>query len=201
MKGNTMKKIVIGLSLFACLAAAADLKIGTVNMIHLVELHPTHESNKTLVKSSNDDYKAKLDAKQDALKDLLDEARKTYEDMQNPMLSASAKADAQKKLDGMQQKINAARQDLIRSEQTYRETMNDLETRLLKMETSDIRAKISAYAKENKFDLIIDSTMAAYANDSLDVTDDILRALKVDPAKRKALSDKAKGKEKKSEGK
>ena len=196
-----MKKIVIGLSLFACLAAAADLKIGTVNMIHLVELHPTHESNKTLVKSSNDDYKAKLDAKQDALKDLLDEARKTYEDMQNPMLSASAKADAQKKLDGMQQKINAARQDLIRSEQTYRETMNDLETRLLKMETSDIRAKISAYAKENKFDLIIDSTMAAYANDSLDVTDDILRALKVDPAKRKALSDKAKGKEKKSEGK
>lgn len=201
MKGNTMKKIVIGLSLFACLAAAADLKIGTVNMIHLVELHPTHESNKTLVKSSNDDYKAKLDTKQDALKDLLDEARKTYEDMQNPMLSASAKADAQKKLDGMQQKINAARQDLIRSEQTYRETMNDLETRLLKMETSDIRAKISAYAKENKFDLIIDSTMAAYANDSLDVTDDILRALKVDPAKRKALSDKAKGKEKKSEGK
>ena len=201
MKGNTMKKIVIGLSLFACLAAAADLKIGTVNMIHLVELHPTHESNKTLVKSSNDDYKAKLDAKQDALKDLLDEARKTYEDMQNPMLSASAKADAQKKLDGMQQKINAARQDLIRSEQTYRETMNDLETRLLKMETSDIRAKISAYAKEKKFDLIIDSTMAAYANDSLDVTDDILRALKVDPAKRKALLDKAKGKEKKSEGK
>ena len=196
-----MKKIVIGLSLFACLAAAADLKIGMVNMIHLVELHPTHESNKTLVKSSNDDYKAKLDAKQDALKDLLDEARKTYEDMQNPMLSASAKADAQKKLDGMQQKINAARQDLIRSEQTYRETMNDLETRLLKMETSDIRAKISAYAKENKFDLIIDSTMAAYANDSLDVTDDILRALTVDPAKRKALSDKAKGKETKSEGK
>ena len=196
-----MKKIVIGLSLFACLAAAADLKIGTVNMIHLVELHPTHESNKTLVKSSHDDYKAKLDAKQDELKAMLDEARKVYEDMQNPMLSASAKADAQKKLDGMQQKINAARQDLIRSEQTYRETMNDLETRLLKMETSDIRAKISAYAKENKFDLIIDSTMAAYANDSLDVTDDILRALKVDPAKRKALSDKAKGKEKKSEGK
>jgi Skp family chaperone for outer membrane proteins len=77
--------------------------------------------------------------------------------------------------------------------------MNDLETRLLKMETSDIRAKISAYAKEKGLDLVIDSTMAAYANDSLDVTDDILRAMNVDPAKRKALKDK--GKEKKSEGK
>ena len=194
-----MKKTVIALAILASLSAFADLKIGTVNMIHLVELHPTHESNKTLVKSSNDDFKAKLDEKQDALKAMLDEARKTYDDLQNPMLSASAKADAQKKLDGMQQKVNAARQDLIRSEQNYRETMNDLETRLLKMETSDIRAKIAVYAKEKGLDLVIDSTMAAYANDSLDVTDDILRAMKVDPAKRKALKDK--GKEKKSEGK
>ena len=194
-----MKKTVVALTILAGLAGVADLKIGTVNMIHLVELHPTHESNKTLVKSSNDDFKAKLDEKQDALKAMLDEARKTYDDLQNPMLSASAKADAQKKLDGMQQKVNAARQDLIRSEQNYRETMNDLETRLLKMETSDIRAKISVYAKEKGLDLVIDSTMAAYANDSLDVTDDILRAMNVDPAKRKALKDK--GKEKKSEGK
>ena len=194
-----MKKTVIALTILASLSAVADLKVGTVNMIHLVELHPTHESNKALVKSSNDDYKAKLDEKQDALKALLDEARKTYDDMQNPMLSASAKAEAQKKLDGMQQKVNAARQDLIRSEQSYRETMNDLETRLLKMETSDIRAKIAAYAKEKKLDLVIDSTMAAYAADALDVTDDILRAMKVDPAKRKALM--GKGKEKKSEGK
>ena len=194
-----MKKTAIALAILASLSAFADLKIGTVNMIHLVELHPTHESNKALVKSSNDDFKAKLDEKQDALKAMLDDARKTYDDLQNPMLSASAKADAQKKLDGMQQKVNAARQDLIRSEQNYRETMNDLETRLLKMETSDIRAKISSYAKEKGFDLVIDSTMAAYANDSLDVTDDILRAMKVDPAKRKALMDK--GKEKKSEGK
>ena len=194
-----MKKTVIALAILASLSAFADLKIGTVNMIHLVELHPTHESNKALVKSSNDDFKAKLDEKQDALKAMLDDARKTYDDLQNPMLSATAKADAQKKLDGMQQKVNAARQDLIRSEQNYRETMNDLETRLLKMETSDIRAKISVYAKEKGYDLVIDSTMAAYANDSLDVTDDILRALNVDPAKRKALKDK--GKEKKSEGK
>jgi len=194
-----MKKTVIAFAILANLAAVADLKIGTVNMIHLVELHPTHESNKALVKSSNDDFKAKLDEKQDAIKAMLDDARKVYDDMQNPMLSASAKTDAQKKLDGMQQKVNAARQDLIRSEQNYRETMNDLETRLLKMETSDIRAKISVYAKEQGLDLVIDSTMAAYANDSLDVTDEILKAMNVDPAKRKTLKDK--GKENKSEGK
>ena len=194
-----MKKTIIALSIAMSIAAFADIKVATVNMIHLVELHPNDESNKALVKSSDNDYKAKLDSKQDALKALIDEARKIYEDMQNPMLSATAKAEAQKKLDGLQQKVNAARQDLIRSEQNYRETMSDLESRLLKMMTSEIRAKISAYAKEKKLDLIIDSTMAAYANDALDVTDDILRAMNVDPAKRKTLKDKAK--EQKSEGK
>ena len=184
-----MKKTVIAMFVAASLAAAADLKVATVNMVHLVELHPTHESNKALVKSTNDDYKAKLDAKQDALKALAEEAKKIYDDMQNPMLSATAKADFQKKLEALQQKGNAARQELLRADQHYREEMNDLETRLIKLETSDIRAKISAYAKEKGYDLILDATMAAYANDSLDVTDDILRAMKVDPAKRKTLKD------------
>jgi len=41
--------------------------------------------------------------------------------------------------------------------------------------------------------------MAAFANDDLDVTDDILRAMNVDPAKRQEL--KSKSKEKTSEGK
>lgn len=192
-----MKQTIIAFVAALSITAAADLKVATVNMVHLVELHPTHESNKALVKSTNDDYKAKLDAKQDALKALAEEAKKIYDDMQNPMLSTAAKADFQKKLESLQQKGSAARQELLRADQHYREEMNDLETRLIKLETSDIRAKISAYAKEKGYDLILDATMAAYANDSLDVTDDILRAMKVDPAKRKTL----KSKEKTSEGK
>ena len=191
-----MKKTVIAMSVAVSLAAFADLKVATVNMMHLVELHPTHESNKALVKSTNDDYKAKLDAKQDALKALLDEAKKIYEDMQNPMFSASAKAESQKKLEALQQKVTAARQDLLRTDQHFRDEMDDLEKRLIKLETSDIRAKISAYAKTKGLDLVVDSTMAAYSNDALDVTDDILRALKVDPAKRKALLGKGKEKSK-----
>ena len=112
-----MKKTVIAMFVAASLAAAADLKVATVNMVHLVELHPTHESNKALVKSTNDDYKAKLDAKQDALKALAEEAKKIYDDMQNPMLSATAKADFQKKLEALQQKGNAARPEPLRAAQ------------------------------------------------------------------------------------
>ena len=59
----------------------------------------------------------------------------------------------------------------------------------MKLQTDDIREKISAYAKANGFDMIIDSTMLAFSKESFEVTDDILRAMNIDPAKRKTLKD------------
>ena len=79
----------------AMMAAAAEMKIGTVSMVDLVRLHPQHESNRALVKTTDKDYKAKLDAKQDELKEIADEGKKLQGDLQNPMLSTQASAAAQ----------------------------------------------------------------------------------------------------------
>ena len=182
-----MKKSIIAIALAAALAASADMKIGTVNMVQLVRLHPSHETNRNLIKSTDKDYKAKLDGRQDALKAIADEGKKAQDDLNNPMLSAAAKAEAQKKLEGVQQRFLAAQQDLRSAAQHYQNELSDLESRLLKLETEDIRAKITAYAKDNGFDLILDASMLGYAKESFDVTDDILKALGVDPKKRKEV--------------
>ena len=73
----------------------------------------------------------------------------------------------------------------------YQSDLSELESRLLKIETEEIRAKINAYAKKNGYDIIADSSMLAFSKDSLDVTDDVLKALGVDPAKRKEKAKKA----------
>lgn len=179
-----MKKMMIGMALAAAMCVSAEMKIGTVNMVDLVRLHPNHESNKALVKSTDKDYKAKLERQQEAAKAIADEGKKVQADLMNPMLSQSAKTDAQKKLEDVQKRFIAAQQDLRAAAQHFQSELTDLETRLLKLETEDIRAKIDAYAKDKGFDIIADSTMLAFSKSSLDVTDDILRALKVDPAKR-----------------
>ncbi len=184
-----MKKSILLIAVAASIAAFADVKIGTVNMIQLVRLHPSHETNRNLVKSTDKDYKAKLDGRQDALRAIADEGKKAQEDLNNPMLSASAKAEAQKKLEDVQQRFIAAQQDLRSTAQHYQNELSDLESRLLKLETEDIRAKITAFAKDNGYDLILDSTTVGYANEKFDVTDDILKALGVDPAKRKEKAD------------
>ena len=182
-----MKKTLAALSCMACMAAAADLKIGTVNMVELVKLHPSYETNKALLKSTDKDYKAKLDKRHDDIKAIADERKKAQEDLSNPMLSASAKATAQKNLEGVQRRYIAARQDMEAEVRRYQNDLSELEGRLMKLQTEDIREKITAYAKENGYDMIIDATMLAFSKKSFDVTDDILRAMKVDPAKRKTL--------------
>ena len=179
-----MKKIVLSMVLAVAAVCAAEMKIATVNMVDLVRLHPNHESNRALVKSTDKDYKAKLERQQEAAKTIADEGKKIQADLMNPMFSQSAKADAQKKLEDVQRRFLAAQQELRASAQHFQKELTDLETRLLKLETEDIRAKINAFAKANGYDIIADSTMLAFSKDSLDVTDEILKALKVDPAKR-----------------
>ena len=184
-----MKRIAIALACVTGLTALADMKIATVNMVDLVKLHPSYETNKALLKSTDKDYKAKLDKRQDEIKAIADEGKKAQEDLSNPMLSASAKAAAQKKLEGVQRRYIAARQDMEAEVRRYQSELSDLEARLMKLQTEEIRAKITAYAKEKGYDLIIDSTMLAFSKESLEVTDDILRAMNVDPAKRKTLKE------------
>ena len=179
-----MTKIVLSMVLAVAAVCAAEMKIATVNMVDLVRLHPNHESNRALVKSTDKDYKAKLERQQEAAKTIADEGKKIQADLMNPMFSQSAKADAQKKLEDVQRRFLAAQQELRASAQHFQNELTDLETRLLKLETEDIRAKINAFAKANGYDIIADSTMLAFSKDSLDVTDEILKALKVDPAKR-----------------
>lgn len=187
-----MKKIVVLAAMVAALTVAAEMKVGTVNMVDLVRLHPQHESNRTLVKTTDTDYKAKLDAKQDELKEIADEGKKAQGDLQNPMLSTQARAAAQKKLEAVQQRFLAGQQEMRQMATRFQNDLGDLESRLIKLETDDIRAKISAYAKANGYDFIADGTMLAFAKESYDVTDDILKAMGVDPAKRKEKKEKAK---------
>ena len=184
-----MKTMTIVVCAALSLSALADMKIATVNMVDLVKLHPSYETNKALLKSTDKDYKAKLDKRQDEIKAIADEGKKAQEDLSNPMLSASAKAAAQKKLEGVQRRYIAARQDMEAEVRRYQSELSDLEARLMKLQTEEIRAKITAYAKEKGYDMIIDSTMLAFSKESLEVTDDILRAMNVDPAKRKTLKE------------
>ena len=178
-----MKKIVVGLCLAAAAVASADAKFATVNLETLIKNHPSHESNRTLVKSTADDYRKRMETRQEDAKALVEEGKKLQSDWQNPMLSASAKADLQKKLDGIQRKLFAAQQDMRAEDQRYQDELADLQQRLFKIEKKDVEEKIAEFAKEQGYDLIIDVAACGFSKPDLDVTGAILKKMGVEKPK------------------
>ena len=176
-----MKNLLFALTLVAAMAASAELKLGTVDMMVLVKNHPNYESNKTLLESTDKDYQKKLEGVKSEGDGLQNEGKKLVEQMRNPMLTAKAKADIEKQLAEIQQKLMAIEQRYRSEAMRLRQDLQGLEGRLLRTTTDDLRKRINKYAETNSFDLIVDQTAVAYARTSFDVTDDLLKDMGVDP--------------------
>lgn len=174
-----MKSIVFAFAFAVTFLASADMKFGTVNLEILIKNHPSHESNRTLVKSTADDYRKKMEARQENAKALVDEGKKFQSDWQNPMLSAAAKADIQKKLEDVQRKLFALQQEMRAEDQRYQEELSDLQQRLFRIEKKDVEAKLAEFSKEEGYDLIVDVVACGFAKPELDVTDAVLKKMGV----------------------
>jgi Skp family chaperone for outer membrane proteins len=190
-----MKKIIAIAAVAVCASAFAELKIGTVDMMTLVRNHKSYETNKKLLQDAEKDYQKKLDAMRADIDAIQDEGKKIADQAKNPMLAQAQKDKIEKDLIEVQNRFVGAQQKLRSEAMESQQKLQEFETRLLKVTTDDIRAMVNKYAEKNGYDIIVESTVTAFAKKSLSVTDDLLKEMGVDPKN-------AKGKEKdKDEGK
>ena len=176
-----IKTIVSLCAAMASLSLFAEAKFGTVDLMVLVRNHPSYDRDKTLLSSTDKDYQKKLELIKSDGDKLQEEGKKLMEQMESPMLADKAKADVKGKLMDIQKKLMGIEQQYRSEAVHFRQELQDLESRLLKATTDDLRKRISKYAEEKGFDLIIDSNATAYAKPSYDVTPDLLKAMGVDP--------------------
>ena len=73
------------------------------------------------------------------------------------------------------------------------EALSKLEARLLKSQAEDLKKRIARFAEREDYDLVMDSAAALWAKSDLDVTDEILKDMNVDPKAARA-KDKDEGK-------
>jgi len=192
-----MKKLVFAVVMGVACAASAEMKIGTVDMLKLVRNHSSYEPNKALLTETQKDYEKKLDKMKADLDEIQEEFKKKSDQLHQPMLSESAKAKIEKELMDIQNRGLASQQRMRNEAMRSQQDLQDLEARLLKATSADLRKKISAYAEAKGFDLVLDGSAAPYAKATLDVTSGILQSMGVDPAKAvdPATEDKGKAKE------
>ena len=176
-----MKKLALSLLLLSSLAASADMKVGTVNLMLLIRNHPNYDANKELLTSTDKDYQKKVEAIKAEGESLQAEGKKVAEQLRNPMLAAKAKADVEKQLMDIQQKLVGIEQRYRAEVARCRQDLQDLEGRLLKTTTDDLRKRLKKFAEKKDYDLILDRTAAPFAKAKYDVTDEMLKELGVEP--------------------
>ena len=179
-----MKKIVFSCVCMVAAVVSAGMKLGVVNLEILIKNHPSHESNRALVKSTADDYRKKMEARQEKAKALVEEGKKIQSDWQNPMLSAVAKADLQKKIEEVQRKLFAIQQELRTEDQRCQEELADLQQRLFKIEKADVETKLAEFAKDEGYDLIVDAAACGFVKPDMNVTDAVLKKMGVKEPKK-----------------
>lgn len=176
-----MKKLVFAAALALTMAASAEMKVGTVDLMLLIRNHPNYDSNKELLTATDKDYQRKLESVKAEGEKMQEEGKKLAEQLRNPMLAAKAKADIEKQLMEIQQKLMGIEQRYRSEAMRCRQDLQDLESRLLKTTTTDLRKRIGAFAEEKGYDFVFDKTATPYAKPTYDVTDDLLRTMNVDP--------------------
>ena len=188
-----MKRIILVAAVAASAAAFGDLKIGTVDMMALVRNHPSYETNKSLLQSTEKDYQRRLDGIKAELETLQNEGKKLADELKSPMLAATAKTKIENDLVKVQEDFMAKQQKLRSEAMHNQQELSDLEARLLKTQAADLKKRIGEFAEKNGYDLVIDASAAIFSKKSYDVTPQVLKAMGVDP-KAAAAKEKNEGK-------
>ena len=181
----TMKTMVLGAVAVAAATAFGELKIGTVDMMTLVRNHSRYESDKKLLTDTEKDYQRKLDEMKSNLESIQDEGKAIADKGRNPMLGQAAKDKIEKELIDVQNRYIQGQQKLRAEAMESQQKLQELEGRLMRATTEELRKTINGFAEKNGYDLILESTVAAFAKPSLNVTDAILKEMGVDPKEAK----------------
>ena len=176
-----MKRFLLAAVAAAAVAAQAETKIGVVDMVLLVRNHPNYEPNKELLSSTDKDYQKKLELIKAEGEKLQSEGKQLAEQLRSPMLAEKAKGDVERKLMDLQQKLLAVEQRYRGEATRFRQDLQDLEGRLLGTTTSDLRRRIAKFADDKDYNIILDKQAVPFADKSLDVTDDVLESMGVNP--------------------
>ena len=177
-----MKKTVLAVALALSSGfVMASEKIAVVNMVDLVRYHPSRERDRKLMEETEKEFQSKLDKQRDRFEELRGDYEKVVKEARNPALNETARAEAEDKAIKHREVLAQAERDLRAEMQKLQEELGDLDSRLLRQVTGELRNLITKYAEEKKIDAIYDSTTMAYFNPKMEVTDDILRRMGVDP--------------------
>lgn len=170
MKISMIPAVLLAVSasfVWPAVSSAADLHIGVVNMARLLQQSPQAQAASKRIEKKFDSRRKDLMSEQDKIKDLQDQINKN-----GAVMSSSQLQDKQGQLDDLQRDFNRKQSD-------YLDDLNTERNQELGKLQHDIVAAVQVFAKSKKYNLIIGEGVF-YADDTVDVTDQVLTQLQKD---------------------
>ncbi len=162
-------------------AAAHAATIAVVDMNDLVRLHKNTPQDKNTLEMKLKDFQKERDELRANLETMGMELEKAAKEVDNPVLSEKNRINAREAAMKLQRDLIAAERAAQEKMAGRQREMQEDETRFLRRTSEDIRQNIKAYAESKKIDIVIDMQALPYFNTSVEITDDILRLMGVDP--------------------
>jgi len=199
-----MKKPITALALAAlaatfALGASAELKIATLDLEKVVDLHPDTARNRIDLKEMLDDYQSEVARLEDAAIAARKAAASSIEESRNPALGEKARKRAEEEATKNIEIARTAERDFAEKRVQRQRDLNEQEARMLRVTIRQIETEVAKYAKEKGISLVLPITgsrigiapAAVWADDALDITADIMAALGIEDKAPADAEDKA----------
>lgn len=181
--------------------ASAEVKLATIDIEKIVDLHPETKHNREILRDTVKDYQADLEALEGAVVAARKAAETAIDESRNPALGEKARAKAEEEAKKKIEIATSARRDFEEKRMEHQRSLNEQEVRMLRLTVRQIESEIAKYAKANGITAVLPTTgsrlgiapAAVWADESIDITKAIMDilGLKDEPAEENAEGEPA----------
>lgn len=164
-----MKKIALFVGAVAMLVGAsafADTKIGVIDLQKILATSPQVAAARDQMKAKYEPSKKEITAAQKTLQSDFEKLSKN-----KAVMKDDERKNLEAKIDDEQKKLRTMASD-------FEQKFNEDEEKTMQAVTKQIQSVVDKFAQDQKFDLILAKGATAYNKDDLDVTDQVIAALK-----------------------
>ena len=177
--------LAAGLCLAGVNAAQAQVKVGVVDMNKVFGGYYKTKDAENKINDARETAKKELDDRMESHKQMLDEINALNKEIDNPALSASAKADRQKKRDEKIQQTRQLEQEINEFKGTREKQLQEQAVRMRNQIVEEIMTIINAKVKTDNYDLVFDKSgqslngvqIVLHSKESMEFSDDVITAL------------------------
>lgn len=189
-----MKRMVLAACVGLAMAwscGAADLKIATVDLDAVFTAHPKTKAAEAELETAENAIKADMKRMVDEAKDLEDEIKVLQAAAKNALLTETAQLA---KRNEAEEKVTKLQELQLRIRRTQETKLKQMQEQVMKSRqgiVDEITAAVNAFAEEQGYDLILDSSgmsmnavpLMVYVDPELDVTEAVIARLQPVAAK------------------